>query len=72
MIWGGVLSAGLLAFYAYDLPDVDAVEGISRAPNVTLLSSEGAVMASFGGRYGEPVVLADLPPDLPHAVIAVE
>jgi penicillin-binding protein 1A len=72
LIWGGVISGGVLAFYAYDLPDVDAVEGISRAPNVTLLSSEGEVMASYGGRYGEPVVLADLPPDLPRAVIAVE
>lgn len=72
VIWAAVLSGGLIAYYAYDLPDVDAVEGISRAPNVTLLSNEGAVLASFGGHYGEPVVLADLPPDLPHAVIAVE
>ena len=71
-IWAGLGFAGLFAFYAYDLPDIDAVEGIVRAPNVTLITVDGTEVASFGGHYGEPVVLGDLPPHLPRAVIAVE
>jgi penicillin-binding protein 1A len=71
-IWAGLGLAGLFAYYAYDLPNIDAVEGIVRAPNVTLVTVDGTEVASFGGHYGEPVVLADLPPHLPRAVIAVE
>ena len=72
MIWGGLGLAGFMAYYAYDLPDIDAVEGISRAPNVSLVTTDGREIASFGGHYGEPVVLGELPPHMPRAVIAVE
>ena len=71
-IWGGIALAAAVVWYAYDLPNVDDMDGVSRAPNVTIVSDDGTKIASFGGIYGEPVGIASLPPYLPQAVIAVE
>ena len=71
-IWGIVALGGLLAFYAYDLPDVAQIAAVDRAPSVSLLAADGTVIASFGDLYGESVNVQDLPPHLPQAVIAVE
>ncbi len=71
-IWLGVAIAGLVAWYAYDLPDVDEIAGIARRPSVTLLAADGALLASYGEVYGARLSVADLPPHLPHAVLAVE
>ena len=62
----------MVVWYAYDLPNVDDMDGVSRAPNVTIVADDGTKIASFGGIYGEPVGIASLPPYLPQAVIAVE
>ncbi|MDX1400435.1 MAG: PBP1A family penicillin-binding protein [Kiloniellales bacterium] len=72
MIWGALATGGIVAYYAYDLPDIDQVEGISRAASVKLTASDGREIATFGGRFGKPVQLEELPPDLPRAVIAIE
>ncbi len=71
-IWCGIGLAGLLAWYASDLPSLDDAPGLVRAPNVTLLARDGSKIASFGGLFGEQVELAALPPDLPRAVMAIE
>jgi penicillin-binding protein 1A len=71
-IWGGIALVAALVWYVYDLPNVDDMDGVSRAPNVTIVSDDGTKIASFGGIYGEPVGIASLPPYLPQAVIAVE
>ena len=57
---------------ACDLPNVDDMDGVSRAPNVTIVSDDGTKISSFGGIFGEPIGIASLPPYLPQAVIAVE
>jgi penicillin-binding protein 1A len=72
LVWGGIALAAAVVWYAYDLPNVDDMDGVSRAPNVTIVSDDGTKIASFGGIYGEPVGIASLPPYLPQAVIAVE
>ncbi len=72
VIWCGVVVAGVLAWYAYDLPDIGEIEKMTRRPNVTLLASDGTRLASFGDRFGATRSLQELPPHLPHAVIAVE
>ncbi|MGF1630474.1 MAG: transglycosylase domain-containing protein [Kiloniellaceae bacterium] len=71
-IWCGVVVAGVLAWYAYDLPATGEIEKMTRRPNVTLLAADGTRLASYGDRFGATYGLQELPPHLPHAVIAVE
>ena len=71
-IWSGVAVAGMLAWYAYDLPELGEIEKMTRRPNVTLLAADGTRLASFGDRFGATYSLRELPPHLPQAVIAVE
>jgi len=72
VIWAVVAAAGVLGWYAYDLPRIGSVAELSRQPSVTLLAADGRVLASFGDVYGESVALADLPDYLPDAVLAIE
>ncbi len=71
-IWALVLLGGLVAWYAYDLPDVDAMAAATRQPSVTLMAADGTLLASYGEIYGARVSVAKLPPHLPLAVLAVE
>ncbi len=71
-IWALVIAGGIAAWYAYDLPDMERLEAARRPPSVTLLDARGGVITTFGGLYGLPVSLKELPPHLPHAVLAME
>ncbi len=71
-IWCAVVVTGVLAWYAYDLPDIGEIEKMTRRPNVTLVAADGTRLASFGDRFGATRSLQELPPHLPRAVIAVE
>ena len=71
-IWCVVVLSGVLAWYAYDLPELGEIEKMTRRPNVTLLAADGTRLASFGDRFGATRSLHELPEHLPRAVIAVE
>lgn len=71
-IWGVVALGGLLAWYAADLPDLEEALQPTRRPAITVLASDGTLLATLGDFYGRPLAVHDLPPDLPHAVLAVE
>lgn len=71
-IWIGIGLGGIVAFYAYDLPDLENLTATARRPSITLLSTDGETIAAYGDVYGEPVTLRDLPPSLPNAVMATE
>jgi len=77
--WGAVacvwLVGGLgvgLAIFALDLPDTSGLWQVTQRPSVTVLDRTGVVLARRGAGYGLPVALADLPPYLPQAMIAIE
>jgi penicillin-binding protein 1A len=72
LVWGSIALFLLVLFFAWDLPRVDGVPAATRRPSVTLLSSDGAMLATQGDLYGETVRLRDLPPTLPAALMAVE
>ena len=72
LIWVSVLFAGAVIWYAWDLPDPQRLDRVTRRPSVTLLDSRGDTLATFGDLYGAPVGLDRMPPYLPKAVIAVE
>ena len=71
-IWGAVCLGGLIAWYAYDLPDIIEIRAAERQASVRLLAADGAMLTSYGDIYGETISVAELPPHLPQAVIAVE
>ncbi|MEN8198042.1 MAG: transglycosylase domain-containing protein, partial [Pseudomonadota bacterium] len=73
-VWAAVVLAGVVAWYAYDLPDIEHLEEAAgkRAPTVTVQAADGTVLAHYGELYGVAVQLYELPPHLPHAVLAVE
>ncbi len=71
-VWATLLIGGVLAYYAYDLPDVDEATKVERRPGLTLLSADGQTIATSGDLYGQAVQVNDLPPYLPQAVMATE
>lgn len=71
-VWGSLMLAGVVAYYAYDLPDPAALDMEYRTPGITLLAANGAVLGTDGPVHAEPVALAELPAVLPRAVLATE
>jgi penicillin-binding protein 1A len=71
-IWASFLLLIIVAWCAYDLPDVSGLNDIKRRPSVTLLATDGSILASYGDLYGAKVTLQDMPPYLPEAVLATE
>ncbi|MCC6468800.1 MAG: transglycosylase domain-containing protein, partial [Alphaproteobacteria bacterium] len=72
MVWAGIAGAGLVAFYAYDLPDIRSLEAPARRPAIQLATADGTVFASFGDLVGETLKLEEIPNTLPLAVMATE
>ncbi len=71
-IWAGFGGLGLVAWYAYDLPDVSRLGERQRAPSITLTDANGATITRFGDLYGPPVRAEELPLHLKQAVLATE
>ena len=71
-IWGGVALGGLVAWYAWDLPDISNLETPTRRTSITLTDSGGREIATYGDLYGEALRLADVPPYLVQAIVATE
>jgi penicillin-binding protein 1A len=71
-LWGGIVLAGIIAWFALDLPDVKNLNVIERRPSVTLVTADGSVVATVGDLYSDPAVLAKLPKHVPLALLATE
>src|ERR1035438_593793 len=72
VIWAAAGLGILLAIYASDLPDVHQVAGLKKRPGVTLLAVDGSVLTRSGDLYGDTLAVSELPPNLVHAVVAIE
>ncbi len=71
-IWAGIALAGVVAYYAIDLPDIDRMTATTRRPSVVFQSVDGEVFAAYGDLYGEPLDLADMSPFIAQAVLSTE
>lgn len=72
-IWAIVLLAGVIGWFAWDMPNPDDVLALeTRRPAVTVTASDGTSLMKVGDLYGAPVTLADLPAHLPQALLATE
>jgi len=71
-VWFFIAFIGLLAFYAYDLPDVDELLNTTRRPTVTLMTRDNSHLITIGDIHGLPVSLNEIPLALIQAVLATE
>ena len=71
-IWAFFVGLCFLGWLAYDLPDLSRLTTATRRPSITLVTSDGQILASYGDLYGKPVNLDELPPYLPDALLATE
>jgi penicillin-binding protein 1A len=72
IVWALAAGAGVTAYQATKLPPVDALAVPKRPPNIAILDETGVLLANRGDTGGAAVRLADLPPYLPKAFIAIE
>ena len=72
LIWGATGIVGLLAWYGYDLPDLEKLETPPRRPSVTLLATDHSLLATYGDQHAGPVRYDQVPPYLIQAIVATE
>ena len=71
-IWSGLGLGAALVVFAWDLPRPESALDAVRRPSLSLQDRTGRTFATYGDVVGETLHLADLPPALPAAVVAVE
>ncbi|HKH81150.1 MAG TPA: transglycosylase domain-containing protein, partial [Methylovirgula sp.] len=71
-IWGAVGAAGLIVYYAAQLPPIDQLAIPKRPPNIAILADDGTLLANRGDTGGAAIHLSELPDYLPKAFIAIE
>jgi len=71
-VWGLIATGVGVAYIAWDLPDIDEAIAATRKPTIRVMTQDGVELARRGDRYGAPVRLKELPPELPHAILATE
>ncbi|KGF68533.1 penicillin-binding protein, partial [Hoeflea sp. BAL378] len=71
-IWGGIALAGIVAYYGARMPSAATWSIPDRPPNVKIVSVNGETMANRGATGGEALLLGDMSPYIPEAVIAIE
>ncbi|HWV80899.1 MAG TPA: PBP1A family penicillin-binding protein [Hyphomicrobiaceae bacterium] len=68
---GAILFATAMVRYTIRFPDPSALRQREQAPIVRILARDGTLLAERGSA-GKPVPLAELPPHVVHAVVAIE
>ncbi len=71
-LWAFIAVAGVVAYYASQLPPIDQLTVPKRPPNIAILASDGSLLANRGETGGRTVAIKELPPYLPKAFIAIE
>jgi penicillin-binding protein 1A len=71
-LWAGIGVAGIVAFYAMQLPGASEWKVPDRPPNVQIVAVDGTLIGNRGETGGESVRIEQLPSFVPNAVIAIE
>ena len=71
-IWGLLGTTGVVVYYAAQLPPIDQLAVPKRPPNIAILAEDGTLLANRGDTGGPAVRLAQLPPYVPKAFVAIE
>jgi len=71
-VWGLIVLGAGAAYIAWDLPNIDEAIAATRKPTIRVVTHDGVELARRGDRYGAPVRLDEMPPELPQAILATE
>ena len=71
-VWGGIAAAGVVAYYAIQLPSSDTWAVPDRPANIRIVASDGQLLSNRGKTGGEAISLRELPYYVPAAVLAIE
>lgn len=71
-LWAVIALAGLFAYHFTKLPPIDQLAVPRRPPNIAILAADGSLIANRGDTGGAAIPLAELPPYVPNAFIAIE
>src|SRR5688500_5926075 len=71
-LWCAIAAAGLVAYYAAELPGAEEWRVPDRPPNIQILAVDGRLIGNRGDTGGESVRIEQLPGHVPNAVIAIE
>src|SRR3954469_8422709 len=72
LLWAAILGGGTIGYFALTLPDTSQLGVAQRRPTITILAADGSTLANLGDLFGEPLILKQMSPFLPQAVIATE
>ncbi|MBQ9441373.1 MAG: transglycosylase domain-containing protein [Alphaproteobacteria bacterium] len=64
--------AGVLIYYANELPDLNNINTAIRVPSVEIQSRNGKILRNYGDLYEEVVQIKDLPQHVIAAFVAIE
>jgi penicillin-binding protein 1A len=71
-LWGAVATAVVFGFVWFTLAQKDLFKIPEREPGILILANDGSEIAEQGTFFGDAVSLAELPPYVSQAVIAIE
>ena len=72
IVWTGVAVSAIVAWYAYDLPDIDNLKAPERRASLTLTDAGGRSIAVYGDLYAGSLRLKNMPRHLKQAILATE
>ncbi|WP_417309113.1 transglycosylase domain-containing protein [Devosia sp.] len=70
--WAGLAVAGVIVYYAVQLPSADTWKVPDRAANIRILAANGQLISNRGKTGGEAVPIRELPYYVPAAFISIE
>lgn len=71
-IWIGIAVAGLVAYYAQELPDITKEASFDRKRAIIVKAADGSIAGRYGEIVGNKITVADIPPHLVQAVLSIE
>ncbi len=71
-LWGGIIVAGIVGYYAAKLPSSDTWNIPERPPNLRILAADKSVLGNRGVTGGTALRLEEMSPYIAQAVIAIE
>tara|TARA_B100000029_G_scaffold294508_1_gene287857 strand:- start:2237 stop:4066 length:1830 start_codon:yes stop_codon:yes gene_type:complete len=71
-VWFATALVLTTIYFAHDLPNPEVLTGNFRAPGITIVGVNGSVIGTSGAVHADLVQLAELPEELPAAVLATE
>jgi penicillin-binding protein 1A len=71
-LWALIGAIGVVIWVGTQLPAIQSLEIPKRPPTIQIAGLDGGILATRGEMAGTNVALADLPPYLPQAFIAIE